>query len=163
MAFDYVSKINNVVNVLKAHNTSTSSPDLSASMSVRIPDNSIKVDDINISGLRTDQTPAVYVSLNTSDEEETVLGGSSTRRKEKNVVYDIFGIWKSPMSTKHESKLIDFYQMASNVEEVLKSGHTLSNTALHTEPTTTDFKAEESDNTIYKVFKTTLNVRYFYQ
>ena len=162
MSFDYVEKIKNVVNVLTDHNTTTASPDLSALMSTRVV--SIINDDPNIDGRRSDQSPCIYVSLASASDEETSLGGNfANRKKEKTVVYDIHGIYKKEgFSKQHIAHLVDFYQMANNVEAVIKKESTLSNTALHIEIVDTDFKGEQPDQGYWKIFKTTLNVRYIY-
>lgn len=162
MSFDYVARIGNVVNVLVNHNTTTASPDLSASMSTRIQ--RIVNDDPNIQGIRGDKTPAFFVSLNTASDEEEQMGANFVnRKKQKSVSYDIHGIYKKEgFSKEHESHITDFYQMANNLEAVLKAEATLSNTALHVELVDTDFKSDQPENSYVKVFKTTLNVRYFY-
>ena len=162
MSFDYVERIKNVINVLTDHNTTTASPDLSASITTRVQ--SVINDDPNIQGIRGDRTPAIFVSIDSASEEETQMGANFTnRKKEKTVNYDIHGIYKKEgFSATHETHLTDFYQLANNVEAVLKKEATLSGTALHIENVNTDFKSEQADNTYIKVFKISFSVRYFY-
>ena len=119
MAVDYVEKVAKVVSILGAFNTTTASPDLSASMTSRVAN--IYNDDPNIRGLRVDQGPALYVSINRGSQEETQIGDFANRRKEITISYDIHGALKREgFSTTHETTLTDFYQMASNLEAVLK-------------------------------------------
>ena len=157
MAFDYVEKIKNIVNIFEDHNTSTASPDLSASMSSRVV--SIINDDPDIDGRRSDQSPVLYVTLDNATEEETQLGADFTnRKKEKTVTYEIHGCYKKEgFSKQHIDHLTDFYQMANNVEAVIKAESTLSDTALHVEVVETDFK-ERPTQTYWKIFKTTINM-----
>ena len=161
MAIDYVSKVKTVVDILDAHNTSTASPDLSASLTSRVVD--IYNDDPNITGGRNTKYPCLWVTIQNASEEETQIGDFTGRRKEKLITYDITGVYKKDgMSRNHEDVMKDFYQLASNTEAVIKRESTFSGTALHVGIVNTDFKTEYADQTWMKIFRITAEVKYFY-
>lgn len=163
MGIDYVDKIGSFVTILQAHNTSTATPDLSASLTTRVQN--IYNDDPAVRGLdRIDRGPAIFVSMNRASEEETQIGDFNNRRKQKTVVYDVHGVYpKEGISKTHASVLTDFYQLASNLEAVVKRESTFSGSAIHVEVVDTDFKAERPENNFVKVFRIQVNARYFYQ
>lgn len=161
MAISYTSKLSTLKTVLDTANTTTATPDLSGSLTTRI--RNIYKDDPAIRGLRGDDTPALFISINRAEEDETQMGDFTNRKKEKLIVYDIHGIYKKESyAEQHSDLLTDFYQMADNVEAVLKKESDLSGTALHVSVVDTEFKGEQPENTLLKVFKIGLEVRYIY-
>ena len=161
MAIDYVSKIKTVVDILDSHNTTTASPDLSASLTTRVVD--VYNDDPNITGGRNTKFPSVWVTIQNATEEETQIGRFDNRRKEKDITYEIMGVYKRDgWSETHENLMKDFYQLASNVEAVIKKESTFSGTALHVGIVNTDFKTEYAEQTWMKVFRIQMEVKYFY-
>lgn len=160
MAIDYVSKISTFVDLLKAHNTTTASPDLSSSLTTRIQ--TITTAEPEVTGSRHGFFPLLNVELANATEEETQIGDFSGRRKIKDVTYNVWGFYKKEGISKNQSQqLTDFYQMASNIEAVIKKESTLSGTALHVGVVSTDF-TERRENNMIKVLKIETTVRYFY-
>ncbi len=160
MSFDYVSKITTLVDVLKAHNTTTASPDLSSSLTSRIQ--TITTAEPDVSGQRHGFYPYISVELSGANEQETQIGDFSGRRKIKTATYNIWGFYKKEGISKSQSQqLTDFYQMANNIEAVLKRESTLSGTALHIDVVSTDF-TERRDNNLIKVLKIETSAKYFY-
>ena len=160
MAIDYVNKITTFVDRLRAYNTTTATPDLSSSLTSRIQ--TITSTEPEISGSRHGFFPLLFVELDNANEEETQIGDYTNRRKIKNMTYNLWGFYKKEGMIKTQSaQLTDFYQMASNVEAVVKRESTLSGTALHFGVVSTNFK-EHSENNLIKVFKIETEVKYFY-
>ena len=160
MAIDYVNKITTFVDLLKAHNTTTASPDLSASLTTRIQ--TITTAEPDVTGSRHGFFPLLNVELSQASEEETQIGDFTGRRKIKDITYNVWGFYKKEGISKNQSQqLTDFYQLASNVEAVIKKESTLSGTALHVGVVNTSF-TERRDNNLIKVLKIETSVRYFY-
>jgi hypothetical protein len=160
MAIDYVSKINTFIQLLSAHNTTTATPDLSASLTTRIQ--TITAAEPDLIGSRHGFFPLIMVELANANEEETQIGDFTNRRKIKDVTFNVWGFYKKEgISKNHSQQLTDFYQMASNIESVLKRESSLSGTALLVSPVSTSF-TERRENNLIKVLKIETSVRYFY-
>lgn len=160
MGIDYVNKCQTVVDVLRAFNTTTASPDLSSSLTTRIA--SITVAEPGMVGARRGDFPCVFVNIARANEAETQIGDYAGRRKEKTITYEIWGFYKKEgLSKTQPANLVDMYQMASNIEAVIKRNGTFSSTALHVGGVDTDFKQYEENNLI-KAIKIETQVRYFY-
>lgn len=160
MAIDYVAKINNFVALLAAHNTTTATPDLSSSLTTRVQ--TITVSEPDVSGARHGFYPCIMVEMATASEQETQIGDFTGRRKIKDVVYNVWGFYKKEGISKNQNQqLTDFYQLASNVEAVIKREASLSGTALLVSPVSTTFTERRENNSI-KVLKIETTVRYFY-
>lgn len=160
MAIDYNSKISTLVGLLQAHNTTTASPDLSGSLTTRIQ--TITTAEPDVSGQRHGFYPYVSVELSNANEEETQIGAFSNRRKIKNITFNIWGFYKQEGISKNQTQLLsNFYQMASNIEAVLKAESTMSGTALFVQPISTSF-SERRDNNLIKVLKIETSISYFY-
>jgi hypothetical protein len=160
MAIDYVNKAQTVVDVLRSFNTTTAAVDLSASLTTRIA--SITVAEPDMVGARRGDFPCVFVSIARASEAETQIGDYSGRRKQKTINYEIWGFYKKEGISKTQSaNLKDMYQLASNIEAVLKRNGTFSSTALHIGGVDTDFKQHEENNLI-KALKIETQVSYFY-
>lgn len=165
MSIDYNSKITEIIDFLKGQNSATASPNLSASLTTtaKVINSNILADDPNIVGHRGDKFPAIFVSLNTSDEVESQMGELDNRKKFKTINYDIHGLFRRPgMSTLHANVLNNFYQLAENTEAALKFRFFDATNVISSELTSTDFKSEQPDNSQIKVFKISFSVRYFY-
>lgn len=160
MAIDYVNKITTFVDLLRSHNTTTATPDLSSSLTTRIQ--TITVAEPDVVGSRHGFYPQIMVELGNANENETQIGDFSGRRKIKDVTYNVWGFYKKEGMSKNQSQqLTDFYQMASNIEAVIKRESTLSGTALHVGVVSTDF-TERRENNLIKVLRIETSVRYFY-
>lgn len=160
MAIDYIAKAQTVVDVLRAFNTTTAAYDLSSSLTTRIA--SITVADPAMVGARRGDFPCVFVNIARASEEETQIGDFSNRRKQKTINYEIWGFYKKEGIAKTQAaNLQDVYQMATNIEAVIKRNGSFSNTALHVGSVDTDFKQHQENNLIYAL-KIETAVRYFY-
>lgn len=160
MGIDYVNKIATFVDLLKSHNTTTASPDLSASLTTRIQ--TITTAEPDVSGARHGYYPLIMVELARANEEETQIGNFSSRRKIKDITYNVWGFYKKEGISKNQSQqLTDFYQLASNLESVIKKESDMSGTALHVPSVSADFTERRENNSI-KVLKIETTVRYFY-
>lgn len=160
MAIDYVNKISTFVDLLRAHNTTTASPDLSSSLTTRIQ--TITSAEPDVSGSRHGFFPQIMVELGNANEDETQIGDFTGRRKIKTINYNVWGFYKKEGMSKNQSQqLTDFYQMASNIETVIKRESTFSGTALHVDVVSTDF-TERRENNLIKVLKIETAVKYFY-
>jgi len=160
VAIDYVNKITTFVDLLRSHNTTTATPDLSSSLTTRIQ--TITVAEPDVVGSRHGFYPQIMVELGNANENETQIGDFSGRRKIKDVTYNVWGFYKKEGMSKNQSQqLTDFYQMASNIEAVIKRESTLSGTALHVGVVSTDF-TERRENNLIKVLRIETSVRYFY-
>lgn len=160
MAIDYVAKVQTFVDLLRAHNTTTASPDLSASLTSRIQ--TITAAEPDMSGSRHGFYPLVMVELARASEDESQIGAYSSRRKIKDITYNVWGFYKKEGFSKNQAQqLTDFYQMASNLEAVIKRESDFSGTALHVGTVATDF-TERRENNAIKVLKIETTVRYFY-
>ncbi len=160
MAIDYVAKINNFIDLLRSHNTTTATPDLSVSLTTRIQ--TITAAEPDVSGSRHGFYPQIMVELGRAEEDETQIGDFAGRRKIKTILYNVWGFYKKEGISKNQSQqLTDFYQMASNLEAVIKRESSFSGTALHVGPVNTDF-SERRENNVIKVLKIETSVKYFY-
>lgn len=160
MAIDYVAKVNTFVDLLRAHNTTTATPDLSASLTTRVQ--TITVTEPDVSGARHGTYPCVFVELGRAEEEESQIGDFNNRRKVKTITYNVWGFYKKEGISKNQSQqLTDFYQMASNIEAVIKRESTFSGTALYVGPISTDF-TEQRENNVIKVLRIETAVKYFF-
>lgn len=160
MGIDYVAKISKFVELLAAHNTTTASPDLSASLTTRIQ--TITAAEPDVVGARHGFYPLIMVELARGTEEETQIGNYSSRRKIKTITYNVWGFYKKEGMSKNQSQqLTDFYQMASNIESIIKTESNFSGTALHVDVVNTDF-TERRENNLIKVLKIETTVKYFY-
>lgn len=160
MAIDYVSKINTLVQLLSDHNTTTATPDISSSLTSRIQ--TITATEPDLSTARHGFYPLIMVEIANANEEETQIGDFTGRRKIKDITFNIWGFYKKEgMSKNHSQQLMDFYQMASNIEAVIKRESSLSGTALLVSPVSTSF-TERRENNLIKVLKIETSARYFY-
>lgn len=142
MAFDYNARLLNVITALQDYNTTTSSPDLSSGLNVRIDNANILAIDPELTTPRSDRMPAIYVTIENKDEEYQGIGnvGSAGAMKNATVNFNIVGIvgqygaWEGQSTT-----LSDVYKMSKNIESVFREEFLLSNTALYCNPLSTVF------------------------
>jgi hypothetical protein len=161
MSIDYVGKVQKITDILEEHNTTTASPDLSQSMSSRIK--FVYNDDPNMRGTRNDEMPAVFVTINSASESETQMGDYANRQKEKEVVYNIYGVYnREGFSQESQEALVEYYRMAQNVEAVIKAESIFSTSAIHIDSVNTEFLTVKPENNQVKVFVVNMRVRYFY-
>jgi len=140
--FDYDSKLDAVINALKTYNTTTASPDLSASMTSRIDSDNIFAYEPDNASLRGDRYPAIYASLVGADEEFIDIGetGSTRASKYKTVTFAVVGLYKKEGFASDYSALPpEIFNMARNIEAVFRKELTLSGTAMWCGVTKTDF------------------------
>lgn len=142
MSFPYNTNLTSVINVLKNHNTTTASPDLSDGLSERINNDDILATDPELVKPRATRLPAVYGLIANKDETSAGIGptGPSGVKKQALVEYEIYGICrKQGGHSPHSELLTDVYTLAKNIEGVFQAEYKLSNTALWCNPTTTEF------------------------
>lgn len=144
MPFEYSTNLTSVYNVLKAHNTTTASPDLSASLTTRILDENILMTDPEIVMQRGDRLPAIFLRISNKDEEFQGIGktgNTSDRVRKKGILtYDIIGFYgKEGGHDSHANVMTEIYAMARNIEGVFHKEFDLSGTALWCNPMSTDF------------------------
>lgn len=167
MSFDYISKIDGIVDVLRAHNTVTASPYLSSSLTTKIVDEVIVNDDPQSRGLRNDQYPAIFVRLATAEEEFSGLGptGPSGAYKTKNLVFDLLGFYRREGAVQTNEQLMnETYQLAQNIEAVLRTEFTASGTALWINPRAVDFLGPFNDGTSWvKVVQMQIEGKYHFR
>lgn len=140
MPFDYADNIQAVLNCLTDHNTTTASPDLSASVTTRVV--TISDEDPKVTSLRSDDYPAIFVNYRTADEDFGELGqtGPTRGRKFKEVNFDLFVLNKREGQVSRNNSLKrEMYNLARNVEGVFQAELTLSGTALWCNAQATDF------------------------
>ena len=142
MGFAYITNLNAVINVLKNHNTTTASPDLSANLNVRVDNDNILITDPNIIQPRADRMPSIFVLYASKTEEYSGIGatGFAGHKKQGTGNIQVFGlVGKFGGYEPDETVLKDVYNLASNCEAVFQQEFTLSNTCLYCNPNTTNF------------------------
>lgn len=138
--FDYDAAMDAVLTALRSHNTTTASPDLSASMSSRFLDENIRDGDPAISVVRQDRLPAIFVRISNAGEEFADIGatGPSGNLKFKTVVFDVFAIASREGATTERSNTVRAAcKIAQNIEAVFQAEYLLSNTAIWCNPRAT--------------------------
>lgn len=165
MPFDYEANVLAVRTALRDTNTTTSSPDLSSGMTTRV--RTVEIDDPEKIGVRLADLPAVYVRVQSGEEEAAGLGstGPTGTRKFKEVNYELMALYhRDGALGTHAGHLTELYRFAENMEGVFQSRFTLSGTALWCHPVTTNFGAfdlEQGDRV--KGFITTLRAKYLFR
>lgn len=142
MAFEYVTNLTAIKDLLLEHNTSTASPDLSADCDLRIREDDIHVGDPTLTHIRNDRYPAIFVRLSDAQEDFQSLGTTGARgvKKLKTVTYDIFGFYRRDGATSTYGTLLqDAYRLARNIEGTIQADPTLGGTAMWANPKNTQF------------------------
>jgi hypothetical protein len=143
MAFEYVTNITAVINILKLYNTTTASPDLSTGLNVRVDSDNIILGDIKLIQPRADRMPALFIKYNNKREEYAGIGatGPANHKKQATVIIQISGlVGKYGGYESDDVVLTDLYKLAANCETVFQKEFTLNNTALWCNPGVTNFE-----------------------
>jgi len=152
MAFDYNTKATKIKDILQSYNTTTASPDLSADLNKRIENDNIRVGDIETVSIRALDYPCIFIRTASKKEEVETIGrtGASNGLKSCEVEYEItalarkYGAW-----AKHDDLISEIYNIARNIEGVLRENITLSNTASWSNVDTTEFAGGTVSNGIF--------------
>lgn len=168
MPFDYAANVEAVRANIAAHNTDTANPILYQSLTAgTIP--TIRVDDPDVVAVGLNELPAVFVRVQSADEEPADLGPTgpltSHVQKFKTVTYEIVGLYhRDGLHSSHQDHITELYQFAENLEGVFQREFRLSNTALWCHPERTDFGSlVTKSGTRVKAFVTTLRARYLFR
>ena len=165
MPFSYDTNTQTIVDLLKAHNTTTATPDLSESLGRRVKN--ILGNDPGVFNARVDQLPAIYCWPVSADEEYAGIGstGPSGARKEKVVNYNLLGVYyREGLTNKHSDALVEIYKLAENIEGVFQQEMDLSGTALFVRTVSTDFAPSgEFEGVIAKGVLVNLQVLYHFR
>ena len=166
--FDYADKIDAVVTVLRAHNTTTASPDISANLTTRINDDSIVGDDPEIRGIRNDEFPAIFVRIATGDEDFEGIGptgGTTGAFKSKDILFHVFAMYRREGAAQtNAATMRELYNLVRNIEGALRVEYKLNNTALYSQPKSSDFLGPFTDETGWiKIGRIELEARYHFR
>lgn len=150
MPFDYAGNLTAVYNALRDYNTTTATPDLSANMTTRVKN--LYLNDPTIVGLRADIYPAIFVRINTKDENFAGIGstGPARARKEGVAHYDVIGYYrKDGAYTQNQTVMVELERLASNIEGVFQQETSLSATALWCQAVKTNFYGPFQNNEMW--------------
>lgn len=142
MTFPYNTVTTAVINVLKNHNTTTATPDLSDGLNVRVDNDNIILADIRLVQPRADRLPLVCVLMESKTEEYSGIGatGYAGHKKQGTAIVQIGVIvGKYGGYEADDTVLTDLYKLASNMEGVFQQEYKLSNTALWCNPASSNF------------------------
>lgn len=140
--FEYQNYLANVVQALKDYNTTTSSVDLSANLSIRVNNDNIKGMFPKIEQIRADLMPSIFISIANKEEEYSGLGatGASGTKKMATVNYNIYGFaGKQEGWGSHSTTTQDLHNLARNIEAIYQTEYKLSNTAMFCNCVKTEF------------------------
>ena len=165
MRFDYEANVAAVRNVLNTHNTTTAAPDLSSGLTTRV--RNVFINDPDVSSVRWNDLPAIFIRIQEADEEAASLGptGPTAHRKTKFANYEVIGMYvRDGANSAHSAMLTEIYRLAENVEGVFQANITLSGTALWCNPVNTNFGSFGfGDGVRVKGFVTRLTSRYHFR
>lgn len=142
MSFPYNTITTAVINVLKNHNTTTASPDLSAGLNVRVDSGNIILGDIKLIQPRADRLPLITVLVDSKTEEYSGIGatGPTGHKKQGTAIIQIGVIVGKHGGYEADSVILtDLYKLAANCETTFQAEFTLSNTCLWCNPATSNF------------------------
>ena len=142
MSFPYNTLTTAVLNVLKNHNTTTASPDLSAGLNVRVDSDNILLGDIRLIQPRADRLPLICVLVDSKSEEYSGIGATGPSGSKKRATANIqvgvimgkYGGYEADSTV-----LADLYKLAANCETAFQAEFTLSNTCLYCNPSSSNF------------------------
>ena len=166
MPFEYVDNLDAIKNVLNDNNTTTSTVDLSADLTVRVKSIVTGDPEIERPTLRGDLLPQIYVRIANKDEEFGTLGSpgpaAKNSTKEATVLYDIIAFMgKEGWHKAHSDVMEDAYNMARNIEGVFQKEFRASGTAMWVNPVRTDFLGPfDIDGSVVKVVMVQLEAKY---
>jgi hypothetical protein len=135
----------------------------------RIQDANIKVGDPDVEMMRADRLPAIFVRIDTGEEDFASIGatGPSKNRKDKTVVYSIFAVYgRAGGSERHVSAMTGIAKLVQNIEAVFQAEFQLQNTALWAQARRSVFSNVPLDpqgSTWIKVAAIDLEARYFFR
>lgn len=164
MAFDYEASVNAVVSNLLAHNTTTASPDLSSGLTARV--RTVRVDDPEVAATKYGDLPAVFVRIQSGEEEAAGLGGTGPAgvQKFKTVVYEVVAMYpRDGAHTDLPDHIDESYRLAENIEGVFQAEFRLSSTAMWCHPERTDFGGFQFGNVRIRASVTQLRARYMFR
>ncbi len=168
MSLDYAAKLDAVVAVLQAHNTTTASPDLSANLTSRLANTSIVADDPEIRGIRNYDYPAIFVRIGPSTEEFEGIGpsgGGAGAFKRKDITFHVFAMYRREGANASDADTMrELYNLVRNIEDTFRTEYQLNNTALFSQPRSSDFLGPFSDETGWiKIGRVELEARYHFR
>ena len=140
MPFDYEANVGAVYQCILDHNTTTATPDLSSGLTTRVKN--VYKNDPAIIGLRGDIYPAVFVRINSKEEDYAGMGttGPSGARKHATASYDVIGFYrKDGAISSHANVLVELQRLAENIEGVFQQETSLSATAMWCQVADTNF------------------------
>lgn len=142
MGFPYNTLTTSIINVLKNNNTTTSTPDLSSGINVRVDNDNIILADIRLIQPRADRMPLITVLVESKSEDYSAIGATGPTRNRKSGTANIeigFLVGKYGAYEADSVALTDIYKLASNAESVFQKEYTLSNTCLYCNPESSSF------------------------
>lgn len=165
MPFDYETNVTMLKTLLDAHNTTTATPDLSSGLTTRV--RNVFINDPEVVAIRWNDLPAVFIRIQSSEEEAAALGptGPSRAHKTKNADYEIIGLYvKDGANSAHSAALTEIYRLAENLEGVFQQEFNLSSTALWCHAASTNFGSFGlGEGVRVKGFLTNLKARYHFR
>lgn len=151
MPLEYVTIMNAAVQALQDYNTTTAALYLSQSISTgQLDVSNIMMNDPEVVAVRMDRLPALFVRMSSDDPQEGAIGrpGVTTNRTKSftKVHMDIVGLCRKDGGRQDFSTLlVDTYNLARNVDGILRHEFTLSGTVMWCRRMRTDFLATFDD------------------
>lgn len=167
--FDYNANLTAVWQALRDYNTTTAAADLSNGLSERIRDENIKVGDPDVEMIRAGRLPAVFVRLDSAQEDFKSIGGTGAtgNTKEKNVVYSIFAMHgRAGGSERHTAAMTGVAELVKNIEAVFQAEYRLSSTAMWCNPrnaTISNVPIDANGSTWIKTAVVELEAKYYFR
>ena len=169
--FAYNTNLTAVVDALKDYNTTTSTPDLSDGLGTgrRVLDENIKIGDPDVTMIRSDRIPAIFVRIDSAEEDFSAIGatGPSKNSKFKTVTYSIFAVFgRAGGSERHSDAMTGVAKLAQNIEAVFQAEFQLSSTAMWCQPRRTvlsNVPLDPNGATWIKVAAIDLEAKYFFR
>ena len=166
MPFEYVTNLAQVVTLLKDHNTTTATPDLSVDLTRRIDNDNVREGDPDIESIRARDLPAVWVRIASKAEEPASIGQTGPTRNKKfaDVFYEIFGIYlREGLHTQDAAHRTEIYHLARNIEGVFQQEFNLNSTALWAHPDSTEFQTFQREGEAVKGVLVNLKARHLFR
>lgn len=167
MALDYNANLTAIKTIFTTFNDTTATVDLSGGLTVRIEDRNIRVADIDTVSLRAQDFPLLFIRVSSKEEDHETIGntGLSGGRKSAIVSYDVVGMTRKDGAHNTNDELsADVYQLAENIEAVIRENITLSGTASWSNtPNTTFTGAFENSGIWVKGVLVSLDAKHFFK
>lgn len=167
MPFDYEANTAAVRNALLTQNTSTANPDLSSGLGTRV--RNVHVMNPDVSLIRWNELPAIYIRVQQGSEEAAGLGDTGPQARNvmkfKEVAYELIALYaRDGARTELDDHETQIYRLAENLEGVFQREFTLSGTALWCHPERTDFGAfQNGEGLRVRGIVTTLRAKYIFR